>query len=1134
MRFLLTLFFLTSVLVAHAGTQVPPTPLSQARTIKETNEGDIFCHLDYIRLMLEEGKGKKVRFEYRDRWREKPEDSTALFIYLFTLKEKAWKEYLIARLANEHPQSALGPIAKAQQMYPSLTTDFRFYDTHEEYQEALKKCRKLLDEALKKENNLALAHYVSGQLAQAEGDQDKAKEALARAYALFPQNSAIAYQWGVTCTKGDNTLQFTQGFKRQEALKALRLAKESNRGWLEVGADVLCLLALANTLAHNDEGHWNGQGADLQSAEECYLLAAKKQNASQTRIELLKHYCLRKEFDKGWQILANNKDVSEYERKNIFASWALNRGNSTFKKEGHKLTISLKRIPWDSGYFWLVGDFNNWQMGLTPFVEKEDGYSATITVNAGTYRYAFVSEKSNARYYDASAPTFVNKLSAFKINKKGEVEKARSSYQYHLARASYAISSFDSLTLLEEAAHALQYEPNSSEALSYLCGLTEGAFRPQWLALRPIAFTAAHEGYLTVSSGRAQEKERALLLARARAGGIKGPTLISNEAYAEQEPTVRQDKLLAAIRAYPLSESLVSTYSRLCTGPAATDALFEVVKDKPQNNLVLRYAALVAQNHSRDKAVSVLRKYISPLEKDGSSCWQTIISYAEDPKAKKLDVEKIVPLLEEGLKAFPHDRWLHSRYRSYLGSEKQNSQKAITFLEELQKNCDESPAITASLAWFHSILGRDDLALKMYEEAQRSCPGWYWLLLRYGELLKDERKFATALTIFKRAYRLRTQDAYPATMAATIYSIQGKEKERIALLEKALLNTHYAEQQSFLRMKLARYYQFRAGHHKRALALSLAELHYLESEGKKTEATAGFVAQAALSANKPMEFIKATKHYDGSILMALMIVLGIGFTGGAVGILMLILWYALRKVPLIVSILGTLFVLYAQIGAQTLVMFAAGYGLHGKFLSFMDVTSSTVGPMLLQISGVPAMLAGLIAILVIFYRRAEGPKKLGLTWLPTAKQLFVGLFFGFALFAMQKVVSSTMIYLLGQMPSGIFGVQDEPYAARLMHLSTVGLILTTVNVVFFAPLFEELFFRAYVYRLWKEHMGYGKGVVLSCLVFALLHFQGLIHLFLVAYVLCKLYDYTESLWPPMLAHGVMNAIVLVVGYLHAY
>ena len=1084
--------------------------------------------------MREYGESKKVRLEYRDRWREAPESIDAFFLYLFTIEEKAWKEYLIDRLNKEHPHSALGPIAKAQLLHPSLTIGFRYYESEDDYEKAMKECRQSIDEALRRDDQSTIARYVSGQLAQAREENDLAKGEFEKAWQLLPDNSAIAYNHGLYSIEGKDSRQFSQGFNRQEALTAFGLALKNNKGWLDDNADVNCLVTMANTLAYNDAGQWNGEGADIKASEGCHLRAIDQRNNSFTRQGLLKLYCLLKDFSKAWKLLEQQDNVTGYERNSLFTSWALNKGNTTFLKIDGKLVISLKRIPWSSGYFWLVGDFNKWQVGVTPFTEAAEGYKATLCLGPGTYRYGFVSEKNDRTFYDPSAPTFIDKVSAFTINGNGEVQERRSSFDYHIARASYAFSTFDSVTLLEEGTHALQYDPNSSEALSYLCALTEGPFHLRWLALRPPSFSAAHEAYLTVASGRAEEKERRALLAKARAGGIRGPTLASTEAYAEEETTIRQDNLLAAIETYPQSENLVAAYSQLCTGPASVDALGQLVKEHPNSNLVYRYAAVLARNGSRGEAVKLLKSHLNTLEKNGSSCWKAVIDYAEDPNAEEQDKSKIVPLIEEGLRAFPHCRWLHAHYRGYLGNDEKSVQEAIAFLEKLKATNPKSPSITASIGWFHGQIGRDGLASKMYERALRQCPGWYWLLVRYGELLKNDGKFARALTIFERAYRLRQSDAYPATMAASIYSILGKEKERIQLLEKALINTHYANQQSFLRMKLARYYQFVAHNSKRALTLSLEELEYLQDQDKNTEAIAGFVAQAALGANEPLEFIKATKHYDGGILMAVIILIGFLVSFGFSGLMLLIFWYALRKVPLLVAILGTLFVLYVQICAQTVSMFAFGFALHRKFLAFMDVTSSTVGPLLLQISGIPAMAMGFLALLIIFYRRSEGPSKLGLKGLPTIKHLFIGVLGGIGLFGMQRLVTAGLIYIFGQMPSGLFGIQDEPYAVRLLHLSTLGLTLTVINVVILAPLFEELFFRAYVYRLWKEHMGYGKGLVFSCLVFAFLHFHGLIHLFLVAIVLCKLYDYTESLWPSMVAHGLMNAIVLTVGYLTPY
>mgnify|MGYP006281052633 FL=1 len=97
-----------------------------------------------------------------------------------------------------------------------------------------------------------------------------------------------------------------------------------------------------------------------------------------------------------------------------------------------------------------------------------------------------------------------------------------------------------------------------------------------------------------------------------------------------------------------------------------------------------------------------------------------------------------------------------------------------------------------------------------------------------------------------------------------------------------------------------------------------------------------------------------------------------------------------------------------------------------------------------------------------------------------------------------------------------------------------GCLLVIFNVVILAPIFEELFFRGYIYRLWKRHMGVTKALVLSSLIFAAVHFMALLHLFVIAIVLAKIYDYYENIWPSIIAHGVMNAAVISLGYSLVY
>jgi len=85
-------------------------------------------------------------------------------------------------------------------------------------------------------------------------------------------------------------------------------------------------------------------------------------------------------------------------------------------------------------------------------------------------------------------------------------------------------------------------------------------------------------------------------------------------------------------------------------------------------------------------------------------------------------------------------------------------------------------------------------------------------------------------------------------------------------------------------------------------------------------------------------------------------------------------------------------------------------------------------------------------------------------------------------------------------------------------------------VVVISPVSEELFFRFYVFRFIAAHVGFPAGLVVSSLMFAVIHLNpsGLLIYLGIGCVLAAVYRYTGRLIAPIVGHATLNAIVLVI------
>lgn len=84
-------------------------------------------------------------------------------------------------------------------------------------------------------------------------------------------------------------------------------------------------------------------------------------------------------------------------------------------------------------------------------------------------------------------------------------------------------------------------------------------------------------------------------------------------------------------------------------------------------------------------------------------------------------------------------------------------------------------------------------------------------------------------------------------------------------------------------------------------------------------------------------------------------------------------------------------------------------------------------------------------------------------------------------------------------------------------------------VVVIAPISEEVFFRFYVFRFITAHTGFFTGLVVSSLMFAMVHVNpsGILIYLVIGCVLAWVYQRTGRLIAPIVGHITLNAIVLI-------
>lgn len=121
------------------------------------------------------------------------------------------------------------------------------------------------------------------------------------------------------------------------------------------------------------------------------------------------------------------------------------------------------------------------------------------------------------------------------------------------------------------------------------------------------------------------------------------------------------------------------------------------------------------------------------------------------------------------------------------------------------------------------------------------------------------------------------------------------------------------------------------------------------------------------------------------------------------------------------------------------------------------------------------------------------------------------------------------IGLLGNVLTNVFGTPaPQSFTVAVKGVSyqwEFGFLALLGGVV--APIKEEMLFRGLIYPPLRQALGRGRGMLLTGLFFATLHFDivRFLPLLIGGVILAWLYERSSSIWPAVVAHGTWNILM---------
>lgn len=172
-----------------------------------------------------------------------------------------------------------------------------------------------------------------------------------------------------------------------------------------------------------------------------------------------------------------------------------------------------------------------------------------------------------------------------------------------------------------------------------------------------------------------------------------------------------------------------------------------------------------------------------------------------------------------------------------------------------------------------------------------------------------------------------------------------------------------------------------------------------------------------------------------------------------------------------------------------------------------------------------------IALLLIL-RRKRTLEKAGFALPKPPDALWTAPLMGFGLFLMSSFIGYLQNYLLFLLfPHATWvrqaGAAEQVFTELSKFWQRAGFIFIGTIL---APLGEETFFRGWLYTTLKEKIGWKKAMMLSALLFALVHVypSQIVPIFFIGLVLAYVYEKTGSIWVSMIMHGVNNLIAFLL------
>ncbi|MGD6875063.1 CPBP family intramembrane glutamic endopeptidase [Bacillus infantis] len=109
--------------------------------------------------------------------------------------------------------------------------------------------------------------------------------------------------------------------------------------------------------------------------------------------------------------------------------------------------------------------------------------------------------------------------------------------------------------------------------------------------------------------------------------------------------------------------------------------------------------------------------------------------------------------------------------------------------------------------------------------------------------------------------------------------------------------------------------------------------------------------------------------------------------------------------------------------------------------------------------------------------------------------------------------------------------ENSKTEAMQQNLTFFTVLIAFISAAVISPIYEEIFYRGFLYRWLRTRMGLTGALLLSSLIFTIIHiptYNVMPVNFFSGILFALAYERTGSIWPPVLIHGLTNGFMVLL------